>query len=96
VKTGDLAAVLGVKAPATTSLVDTLERDGLVSREHATDDRRVTFVQLTDKGRVALESAETQRREHMRHYMSSLSEEDIRTLIRIHRTLIESMLSQEA
>jgi DNA-binding MarR family transcriptional regulator len=95
-KAGDLAAVLGIKAPATTSLVDGLEREGLVVREHDTDDRRVTLVSLTEEGRSLLAEAELVRREHMRRYLSVLSEDDVRSLIRIQRTLIDAIVDQEA
>ncbi len=92
-KSGDVAGFLGIKAPATTALVDGLVRDGLVEREPDADDRRITRVCITDPGREALQIAEEMRREHMRRYMSVLSDDDIRTLIRIQRTLIDAMVS---
>jgi len=95
-KAGDLAAVLGIKAPATTSLVDGLEREGLVVRDHDAEDRRVTLVSLTEEGRVLLAEAELVRREHMRSYLSVLSEDDVRSLIRIQRTLIDAIVDHEA
>lgn len=94
-KIGDLAGLLGIKAPAATSLIDSLERDGLVAREHDTEDRRVTLVTLTDAGKAALHEAEQVRRDHMRQYMSVLSEEDIRSLIRIQRTLIAAIVEND-
>lgn len=91
VKTGDLAALLGVKAPATTALIDGLVRDGLVARQHGCCDRRVTFVALTQAGRDALVKAEQQRRKYMRHFLSGLNEEDVRTLVRIHNSIISAV-----
>lgn len=95
-KSGDLAALLGIKAPALSALVDGLEREGLVSREHDAQDRRVTRIDLTDEGRAALQVAEQRRREHMRTYLTVLGEDDIRTLIRIQRKLIATMIEQDA
>ncbi len=90
-KAGELAAQLGVKAPAVSSMIDGLEREGLVTREHATEDRRVVVVTLTEAGVTVLREAEATRREHMRRYLSVLSEDDVRALIRIQRRLIETI-----
>ena len=90
-KAGDLAGLLGIKAPATSSLLDALERDGLVAREHGAQDRRVTLVSITDSGRRVLSEAEEVRRAHMRRYRAVLNEDDVRTLIRIHKTILEAM-----
>ena len=38
-----------------TGLIDTLERDGFVKREHAPDDRRMMLVRLTARGRSFLD-----------------------------------------
>jgi DNA-binding MarR family transcriptional regulator len=96
IKSGDLASVLGIKAPATTSLVDGLEREGLVAREHDADDRRITLVSLTEEGRSVLATAERIRRQHMRTFLAVLPEDDVRTLIRIQRTLIDAIVEREA
>jgi DNA-binding MarR family transcriptional regulator len=93
-KVGDLAHSLGIKAPATSSLIDGLEHEGLISREHSAEDRRVVLVSATPKGLAALKVAERRRRDEMRKSLSVLSEDDIRALIRIQRTLIETMVDQ--
>lgn len=40
-----------------TTVVDNLERDGMVRRERGEDDRRVQVVHLTDKGRATIQQA---------------------------------------
>ncbi|HSK48719.1 MAG TPA: MarR family transcriptional regulator [Coriobacteriia bacterium] len=95
-KAGDLATPLGIKAPATTSLLDSLERDGFVTREHAADDRRVTLVSLTEAGEAVLAVAKERRREHMRALLGTLSTDDIRALIRIQRQIVGAMVDQSA
>ena len=95
-KAGDLAAQLGVKAPAVSSLIEGLEREGLVVREHGADDRRVVVVTLTDTGRMVLNEAERTRREHMRRYLAALSDDDVRSLIRIQRTLIDTIAEMDS
>jgi len=42
-------------APAATSLIDKLEKRGLVRRRHCTEDRRVWHVELTGKGQKLVE-----------------------------------------
>jgi DNA-binding MarR family transcriptional regulator len=90
-KAGDLAALLGVKAPAASALIDALEKRGYLEREIDADDRRVHLISLTDTGSRELFTAEIERREHMKRYLSVLEEDDVRTLLRVHRTLIEAM-----
>jgi DNA-binding MarR family transcriptional regulator len=47
----ELGKRLIIRPPSVTSVVDRLERDGLVKREPAAEDRRVKLVSLTAKGR---------------------------------------------
>jgi DNA-binding MarR family transcriptional regulator len=90
-KAGDLAQTLGVKAPAASALIDGLERDGLVVREHSAEDKRVVNVRLTEAGAATLERLERHRRAVMREKFSILSDEDLTALVRIQKTLIEAM-----
>jgi DNA-binding MarR family transcriptional regulator len=48
---GELVRVFGLKQSTFTSLLDRLERDGLVRRELNPEDRRSLLVHLTDRGR---------------------------------------------
>jgi DNA-binding MarR family transcriptional regulator len=50
VNPADLADRANVARATMTGLVDTLERDGFVKREHAPDDRRMMLVRLTPAG----------------------------------------------
>ena len=90
-KVGELATLLGVKPPAASAMIDSLEREGLVERTTDPEDRRSTYVRLTKPGVAALETAEQTRRELLRRYLNVLDEQDVVTLVRIHRTLIDAM-----
>lgn len=57
-RAGEIAAELGVKRPSITSLVDGLERDGLLRRVRVEHDRRGVRLESTAAGREALERAE--------------------------------------
>jgi DNA-binding MarR family transcriptional regulator len=48
----DLAATLGCTRPTMTGIVDTLEKNGLVTRQPNPDDRRSLLVTLTEKGKT--------------------------------------------
>lgn len=50
----DLAAALGCTRPTMTGIIDTLEKNGLVTRKANPEDRRSLLVTLTEKG-LALE-----------------------------------------
>lgn len=95
VKIGELAGLLGIKAPAASSLVDGLEKAGLIARESDPSDRRAWRLQLTEAGQQALVETEAAKREHMRHIVPLLSEDEIRTLIAIHRKLIAAMTARD-
>jgi DNA-binding MarR family transcriptional regulator len=90
-KMSDVASMLGVKPPAASAAVDSLEREGFVERIHDADDRRVTIVHITEGGRAALHAVEAHRRDAMRSYLNVLSEEDVKHMIRIHHTLLLAM-----
>lgn len=90
-RAGDIAHLLGIKAPATSSLLDCLERDGFVVREHSAEDKRVVLVQLTDEGREALACAENERRRIMRERLAVLSPEEVHGMIAVQTRLIEAM-----
>jgi DNA-binding MarR family transcriptional regulator len=55
VNLADLAERADVARATMTGLIDTLERDGFVRREHAPDDRRMMLVRLTADGRSFLD-----------------------------------------
>jgi DNA-binding MarR family transcriptional regulator len=64
-----------------TRLVDRLERDGLLERDHCTADGRGCFAVLTDRGLDAVQSA---RRTHFsgvrERFLSQFAEDELRTL----------------
>ena len=59
-----------------TTLLDRMKRDGLVTTERSSIDKRLIDVTLTDKGREVLSQAMPVAREIMNQVMSSLTEAD--------------------
>jgi DNA-binding MarR family transcriptional regulator len=78
---GDLAEREHVSAPTATRLVSSLESAGLVQRVVDSDDRRSTFVSLTEDGTRALAEARKLRTAALAERLSSWSGEDVDRLV---------------
>ena len=52
-----LASLRGVSSAAMTGAIDALEKKGLVNREHALHDRRLTPIRLTELGTTVITAA---------------------------------------
>lgn len=81
VNPADLADRANVTRATMTGLIDTLERDGFVKREHAADDRRMMFVQLTNRGRHFLDEILPDYFRRVTALMSQLTVEERRSLV---------------
>ncbi|MBG7696691.1 MarR family transcriptional regulator [Streptomyces sp. MC1] len=88
----DLSEMAGIAARTATTIVDSLERDGLVERVRHPQDRRALLVRLTDEGlrchreaeeidRLALAEAtaalNTDDREHMRALLARIRDHTV-------------------
>ena len=76
-----------------TTVVDNLERDGLVRRERQEDDRRVQIVSLTEQGRVIVRKALPVHVERITRLMGVLSKDEQTELGRICRKLGTSVVT---
>jgi DNA-binding MarR family transcriptional regulator len=79
----ELADAAGVSRATMTGLIDTLERDGLVTREPDKVDRRMMLVSLTAKGRALLDEILPGHFQHMTQLMSPLSEFERQSLVQL-------------
>jgi MarR family 2-MHQ and catechol resistance regulon transcriptional repressor len=77
-----------------TTVVDNLERDGLVRRERDPDDRRVQIVQLTPKGRELIERAFPRHVDRVTKAFGVLTDAEQRELGRLCRKLGRSLADQ--
>jgi MarR family transcriptional regulator, negative regulator of the multidrug operon emrRAB len=77
----DLADRCGVTRATMTGLLDGLERDKLVKREHHGDDRRMTHVRLTPEGIKFLDSLLPEYYRRQAKLMGNLSEADKKLLV---------------
>ena len=72
---GELAELMGVTQQAVSKTVRELEELGYLERRAADGDARVRVVTLTRRGRSALETARTQRREVVEELRAELGEQ---------------------
>ncbi|EHR50356.1 transcriptional regulator [Saccharomonospora marina XMU15] len=79
----ELGEVLGVDPSAVVSLVDDLERAGLVRRDSHPDDRRTRVVVVTEAGRSTLDTTRELARGVDDELLAGLSEDERRTLERL-------------
>lgn len=78
-----LARELNVSPGAVVQLCDRLQEQGYVERVHDTDDRRVTWFQLTETAQALFEEVLAIRRSRLGPALGRLSQEDLQTLSRI-------------
>jgi DNA-binding MarR family transcriptional regulator len=74
--TGELAARLGISAPAVTQLTDRLIRKRLIERRSLAADRRSVIVVLTSRGKRAVERFREKRGDVVRALLEGLDESE--------------------
>jgi DNA-binding MarR family transcriptional regulator len=84
-----VAESLGVGLPTASGIVERVERHGLVTRQHRSDDRRVVECILTDDGRRLMEEISGLRREMLRQTLGVLSDEELAALARLISIVLE-------
>lgn len=92
---GDLADDLGVTARTVTSLVDALEREGLLSRLPDTTDRRATLLELTEKARTQFEQVRSLQMELGEELVAPLDTQQRRQLLDLLDRLNKEVLRGE-
>ena len=91
VNLADLADRSTVTRATMTGLIDTLERDGFVKREHAPDDRRMMLVQLTTKGRNFLDEILPDYFRQVAAVMSQLTPDERKILVSLMGKIQQSL-----
>lgn len=85
-----VASLSGMSRAAVSALVNTLERDGLVSRKQAEHDRRAVLLNLTGAGHEAITSAYQAHNEREQTWANALSAAERTTLIGLLEKLTTS------
>ncbi len=90
-----LAVLSGVSRATVSSVLNTLERDGLVSRHRRSQDRRVVTVTLTGAGERVVREAFLRQHAREREWLSKLSGDRILETIEVLRDLLSRPAPQD-
>jgi DNA-binding MarR family transcriptional regulator len=85
----ELAELEALAQPTMTILIKQLEQQGLVKRERRSDDGRVVLVDLTRKGRAALDDYRERIRDAMGASLAEISDEQAGRLAAATETLAQ-------
>lgn len=90
---GQIARELGVSLPTTSSLVDRLQREGMVARVVDDRDRRVVLVHLTRKGRTVYQRMERLLTDLLTRLLADLTEAEQESLAHAVERVFELSLA---
>jgi DNA-binding MarR family transcriptional regulator len=77
----------GLTSGGFTKLADRMQQAGLITRDHATDDRRVIYLTLTSHGAQKAVDTERIQTAVLRHELAAVSSEDLSTLTKAMRSV---------
>jgi len=81
VKPSDLIDYVATTPAAITTLMDRMEKNGLIVRERDTTDRRIVWLKLTTKGREEGKRGLEIRKEFLEQYLSRISSHNQQLLV---------------
>lgn len=88
----ELAQNMNIKDSSATRLLDRMERDGLVSREKNPDDRRVTYVILTKKGKEMRKKLLPEGEKFSNTLLSGITEEELQIFDIVLNKMVNNIL----
>ena len=86
-----IAEHLKVTPSAISRTLKGLEEKELIERKVNKNDRRNTYVTLTEKGKKVTKKVEAEMNEFTKNVISGMGEEDSKTLIRLFNKLVDTM-----
>jgi len=90
-KATELAETLQITPGAITGASDKLVSEGYAERKGAKEDRRVVYLEITDKGKQLTASLIENQNKVMAKFFEGLPEEDIDHLIRIYHIISDNL-----
>ena len=93
---GEMSQRIYLHISTVSSIVDRLEAAGYLARKRGSDDRRVVFLRLTDKGRALLKRAPVYAFGFLMRDIESLSSAEIHEIHHALRVLIKVMRIEDA
>ncbi|UHS57502.1 MarR family transcriptional regulator [Agrobacterium vaccinii] len=92
---GQIAQKLGVKAPTMTRTIGRMEAQGFVERSAGDGDGRLTMVKLTETGLKSVEHIHASLADCNARAMEGLSAKEVKTVVKLLRTIDTNLQSQE-
>lgn len=95
-KATDLAGVIQMTPGAITGASDKLVMEGYAERKGAQGDRRVVYLEITEKGRQLVESMLEAHKRITEKFFEGLSDEEIDHLVRIYHKISDNLDKESA
>jgi DNA-binding MarR family transcriptional regulator len=89
---GELAAMALMKQPRLTKVLDRMERDGLLKRRGAADDRRRVTIHLTSKGRTRVKPVQRAAKQHEALLLQKFTSDERHTI----KSALDLLISNRA
>ena len=89
VTTSEIANKIGVTLAAVTHQVNALEKEGLIERMQDKEDRRIAFIELSEKGGVQVAKLKKEFAQKIQKLTNFLGDKDTRTLIHLIKKIAD-------
>lgn len=86
-----LADQLALNQATVSNVVNSAQQKELVRKKKDSEDRRITIIQITDKGKKTVDQLQQQRFERLRNILNHLSTDELRTLEQIFSKLLDRL-----
>ncbi|WP_054950547.1 MarR family winged helix-turn-helix transcriptional regulator [Numidum massiliense] len=90
-KTSDLAKMLGMTAGGVTGLADKLIAEGLATRRRAENDRRIVYLEITDKGKDMLTHVREQREKMKAAIIDGLTDKELHHMLLVYKKILQNI-----
>ena len=87
----DLGERMDIKESTVARLLDRMEDEGLIKRTKGREDRRVTYIKLTNKGRERIEELLPEGQKMSEFFSMGISEEEIQVFKRVLQKFMENI-----
>ena len=96
VKVSDLSDVLNIPRPGVTRTIKEMEKRGLVQKVSSPDDRRVTYLSLTERGMEISEKYNENYFNELTPYLDGISEADADCMVQTIQKFYDIMCERSA
>ncbi|MBT5338716.1 MarR family transcriptional regulator [Candidatus Falkowbacteria bacterium] len=86
----DVAEFLAITSPSATTLIDKLEKQGLVKRTHSKSDRRKINLQVTPDGETFIKQTVIKMKKIAQEMFKVLDEQDKKNLVNIYQKILNN------